>query len=988
MFIRVGDRQPVELSGKQSALLASLLLNVNSVVSQSRLLAALWENPPPSAVANLQSYVARLRRALPPGARILTRGSGYVLQTAPEEVDLLAFDEEVRQARLQAERGEARAAIEGFRRALALWRGSPAEGARLWGDMPARVTDLAERRTEAQLDYAEIRLDLGPDQEVIDDLRDLLSGQPLRERAWHLLMLAHARAGQRDRALEAYRQARGVLVRELGIEPGRDLRQLQATILNGGLPSATAGPPGGAVCQLPPDIADFVGRREELAAAVGTLRTDPAAAVPSCAISGQGGVGKTALAVHVAHLLRPDFPDGQLYVNLRGAGIHRVDPEEALGRFLRALGVDSAAVPSGLDQRAELYRDRLANRRYLVVLDDAADEGQISPLLPGTPGCAVLITSRQRLPALPAARMIDLPVMPSGEALELLRRLIGAGRAATEPGDAARLVDLCGGLPLAVRIAGAKLAARPHWSLGRLVTRLSDTGSRLRQLSHGSQEVRASLAVGYQGLTPAARRLFRLLGLIEAPDFTVWTAAALLDLPHREAEDLTEQLADVRLLDVAGLDPSGQTRFRFHDLTRAYARECAEAEEHADERSAAVLRALSAWLTLARQAHVRLCGGDYRLPRGRSPLWQPEIVVRDPLAWVEAERAGIVAGVRQSAALGADELCWELASSVVSLFETRSFYDEWRTTHETALGSARAAGNVRGQATVLNGLAELFLAQYDMRRSEEFLEESLELFEKAEDGHGHALALVNMAELRGLQGRHADALACYDQAAEALALTGDRGTEIAVLRGIGRIHVSQGRLDLAAPVVRRAMRLAEDTGDVRSCEFARVLLGEIELARGDSAAAESCFSLAMACFDGLGFPRGTAYASLALASARLAQRDFTGAERFLRRSLAVYRNVGERLGEARVLLTFAELRRLQRRFDEAVATLTGVVAICRAAPFPRRHGHALRALGEVHRDAGDLPAAVSAWRRSLEVLRAISSSEAGEVAALIERHGG
>ncbi|MFB9630539.1 AfsR/SARP family transcriptional regulator [Nonomuraea helvata] len=999
VFIRVGDRQPVELSGKQSALLASLLLNVNSPVSQDRLLAALWEKPPPSAVANLQSYVAQLRKTLPPGAPLLTKGSGYLLQTGAGEVDLLAFDEGVRQARLDAERGDARAAAEGFRRALALWRGGPAEGSRLWGDMPARVSELEERRTAARLDYAEARLVIGPHQEVIDDLRHLLTDQPLRERAWHLLMLALARTGQRDRALEAYRQAREVLVRELGIEPGTELRRLQATILRGEPPSAAAGPQ--AVCQLPPDVADFVGRGEEVAAAVEALCEYRAAAVPLCAISGQGGVGKTALAVHVAHLVRHDFPDGQLYINLRSAGNHRVDPEEALGRFLRALGVDSAAVPSGLDQRAELFRDKLANRRYLVVFDDAADEGQVHPLLPGTPGCAVLITSRHRLSALPAARRIDLPVMPSGEALELLRHLIGADRAAEAPGEAGMLVHLCGGLPLAVRIAGAKLAARPHWSLSQLVTRLNDTGSRLRQLSHGSQEVRASLAVGYQGLTPAARRLFRLLGLLEAPDFAAWTAAALLDLPHGEAEDLIEELADARLLDVAPRDPSGHTRypddppepdpsrhtrFRFHDLTRMYARECAEADEPEDERTAAVRRALSACLALTRQAHVRLCGGDYRLLRGDSPLWQPEIVVRDPLAWVEAERASIVAGVRQSAALGADELCWELAASAVSLFETRSLYDEWRTTHETALRATRASGDVRGQASVLNGLARLSIAQYDMVRSERLLEESLQLFEKAEDGHGHALALVNMGELRGLQGRHTDALACYNQAADALARTGDRGTEITVVRGIGRIHVSQGRLDLAAPFVRRAMRLAEDIGDVRSCEFARVLLGEIDLARGDRTAAENSFSRAMASFDTLGFPRGTAYASLALATARLAQRCFTDAERLLHQSLAIYRNVGERLGEARALLTFAELRRLQRRFDEAVATLTDVVAICEATPLPRRRGHALRALGEVHRDAGNLPAAVNAWRRSLEILDAISSSEAGEVAALIERY--
>ncbi|MBT2231530.1 BTAD domain-containing putative transcriptional regulator [Nonomuraea sp. NEAU-A123] len=1007
--VRLGGQQSVELSGKQSVVLASLLLNVNATVSRDRLIAALWENAPHSAVSNLQTYVAQLRKVLPAGTRLLTKGSGYLLQASAEEVDLLIFDQEVRLARLAAERGEAGAAAERFERALALWRGQPAEGTPLGGDLLARVAEVEERRTETLLDYAEVKLVLGAHKGIIDDLRRLLAEQPLREKAWYLLMLAHARAGQRDKALDTYRRARDVLVEELGVEPSKDLQDLQSMILGGGLPPIAPEPRVRGICQLPPDIADFVGRQGELASAIEALgparqrattpepagaepaRIPPTQTVPLCVISGQGGVGKTALAIHIAHHVRHDFPDGQLYMNLRGGENRPTDPEEALGRFLRALEVDSATVPSGLDQRAELYRAKLANGRYLVVLDDAADEGQLYPLLPGTPGCAVLITSRHRLTGLPAARMIDLPMMPSGEALELLRHLIGADRAAEASGDADTLVQLCGGLPLAVRIAGAKLAARPHWGLDQLVTRLSDTRNRLRQLSHGSQAVRASLAVGYQGLTSPARRLFRLLGLVEAQDFAAWSAAALLDMPYAEAEELIEQLVDVRLLDVAGHDPSGQARFRFHDLTRAYARECAETEESENERIAAIRRALSAWLALTRQAHARLCGGDYRLPYGRSPLWSPdpEIVerhVRDPLAWVEAERAGIVTAVSQSAALEADELCWELASSAMHLFETRSFYDEWRATHETALLCARSSGNVRGQATILNGLAGLFLARDDMPRSGEALEEALGLFEKAEDRHGHALVLVNLAELHRLQGRYAQALELYEQATEDVARVGDHGTEIAILRGIGHIHFNQGRHDLAGPYLRRAVRLADDIGDVRSRGFARIILGEIDLARGDSAAAEAGFSQAMAYFDTLGFPRGTAYATLGLASARLAQHDLADAERLLQRALAIYENVGESLGRARVLFAWAELRRLQGRFDEAVATLTDVIAICQAIPAPRRHGLALRALGDVHRDAGDRSAAMDAWRSSLAVLEATSSPEAKEVAALIKQH--
>lgn len=296
---------------------------------------------------------------------------------------------------------------------------------------------------------------------------------------------------------------------ELGVEPGADLRRLQAMILDGKLQPVALGSPRGGICQLPLDIADFVGRREELAAAAGTLcrehgraeaappaRKPPTPTVPVCVISGQGGVGRTALAVHIAHHVRRDFPDGQLYVNLRGEDSRRTDPEEALGRLLRALGVDSGAIPVGVDQRAELYRANLADRRYLVVLDDAADEEQLDPLLPGTPGCAVLITSRNRLTGLPAAQIIDLQVMPPGEALQLLRHIIGAERAAEAPQDADTLVELCAGLPLAVRIVGAKLAARPHWGLHPAGPRREPARLHRRPRRHGARVRRRPTPAG------------------------------------------------------------------------------------------------------------------------------------------------------------------------------------------------------------------------------------------------------------------------------------------------------------------------------------------------------------------------------------------------------------------------------------------------------------------------------------------------------------
>ncbi|GAB2957937.1 BTAD domain-containing putative transcriptional regulator [Nonomuraea fastidiosa] len=990
---RRADGREVALKGKEYALLTALLLNAGVPVSRRRLIDALWETPPASAVPNLQTHVARVRKTFAADIRLSTVGPGYLLEVAPGELDLLVFEQETRRARAEMEQGDLAAAVHRFEQALRLWRGRPAEGVQLHDWALSRAAELEERLGETRLDRAEAMLGIGLHTEVIGELRPFLAEQPLSERAWRLLMLAYARAGQRHRALEAYRQARERLVGELGIEPGEELRRLQAVILADALPAA--GPERRRpVCQLPPVHADFVGRQAEVAtvtAALSSVRGDDSSAPPVSAISGPGGVGKTTLAVHVAHRLRGEFPDGQLYIDLRGAERHPLDPAEALARFLRALGLDSSALPGDLDQRAELYRERLADSRYLVVLDNAADEAQLRPLIPGTRGCAVLITSRHRLAALPAAQRVDLDVLPVEDAVELLGNIIGADRTARSPDDARDLVRLCGGLPLAVRIAGARLAARPHWSLGHLVSRMSDVRGRLSQLSHGSDEVRASIGLGYQGLPPQAQRMFRRLGLLEAPEFPVWAGAALLDTTEEAAEQLIEQLADVRLLDVAGHGADGAVRFRFHDLTRAYARERAEEEEDEHERAAALRRAFSGWVALTRHAHGRLCGGDYRVVHGDGITWRPgqasaDRLAGDPLAWIEAERANVVAGVRQCAALGFGELSWDWATSAMNLFETRGLHDEWRATHEAALHAARASGDIRGQAAMLHGLARLRFTQDDLAGCAAALEEALELFEKAGDRHGHALALVTMAEVDRIQGRNADALARYEQAAEGLARAGDRSTEITVVRGIGRIHFNQGRLELAEPFIRRAIRLADDTGDVRSREFTRIVLGEIELARGDLAAAEGSFRRALDGLDTLGFPSGIAYAALGLAEARLAQHDVAGAERLLRRSLGIYRDTGDRVGQARVLFTTAELRRRQRRLPEAAATLREVIGICRAIPAPRRQGLALRALGDVHRDRGDLQAASDAWREALEVLRATNAPEAAEVAALLEPH--
>ncbi|MFB4270856.1 BTAD domain-containing putative transcriptional regulator [Nonomuraea sp. GTA35] len=382
----------------------------------------------------------------------------------------------------------------------------------------------------------ELELRLGRHHEIAGELADLVAEHPLRERLCALLMLALHHDGRTAEALEAYRRTRTALVEELGLEPGAALRRLEHAILTGddalAPPASSAGRAAGPVRprQLPPDVADLTGRDEIAAGMRELLRTAPdGTAVTVVAISGQAGVGKTTLAVHVAHAVSGAFPDGQLYADLRGGWqAHRAGPDEVLARFLRALGMAGSEIPRGADERAKEYRSRLAGRRLLVVLDNAADEAQVRPLIPGTPSCAVLVTSRAKLAGLPGARLVELGVLDTSRAVELLGRIAGAGRVAAEAGAARELVRLCGGLPLALRIMGARLVVHGRATIAELARRLADESRRLDELSYGDLEVRGSLSYSFHRLSPRAKRLLCLLAHLYAPDVSAWTCAALL----------------------------------------------------------------------------------------------------------------------------------------------------------------------------------------------------------------------------------------------------------------------------------------------------------------------------------------------------------------------------------------------------------------------------------------------------------------------------
>lgn len=584
---------------RQRVVLAVLALRANRVTSVEYLSEAVWgPKPPQTARGQIQTCVSALRRLLDkagcPGA-LETRHPGYLLHLSPEQLDAARFDQLLTRAAVRTREGALGAAAADLREALALWRGAPLS------DLDSDVVRgysvvLAERHRSAKVERIRLDIELGRHAEVVAELQELVGQESLSEAPHRLLMLALQRCGRVTEALDAYRRARALFVDHLGIEPG-GLAELEHAILSDTLPSAPAVPATGGTSdnglvprQLPTNIADFVARDAELARIVRFL--DPGSRPPSAvrvvSIAGQGGVGKSVLAVRAAHACVDRFPDGQLYASLRGS-----TSAEVWVRLLRGLGVRSDSVPEDPQACAELYRSRLAGRRMLVVLDDAVDEAQVTDLLPGSPTCAVIVTSRPRLAGLPGACRVDLGVFDDDRSLDLLRRVVGEERVEAERGAAVQIARLCGGLPLALLIAGARLVARPHWPLVHLAHRLADENSRLDELTHAGLELRANISESHRDLSPRAALLLRLLSMIEAPAFTVWMAAALLDTQVEEAENLLESLVDAQLLSAGD-----ERRYHVHELVRIHAKELLRADVPLAGRQTALGRLLGAWLAL------------------------------------------------------------------------------------------------------------------------------------------------------------------------------------------------------------------------------------------------------------------------------------------------------------------------------------------------------------------------------------------------------
>ena len=690
--LRVDVLGPVAVSGEDAvvpdladapaALLGLLALHPNENVPRHSIVDALWdEKPPRSAIGIVQTYVSRLRSVLGSvrdlhGECLVRDRIGYRLILAESQLDLLQFRRLVESARTSRADGNVEQACGDLEQALELWRGEPLADIGILHNHPA-VIALAEERTAATLEYADAASSAGWHDRALPHLRVLARRDPLDEAVHARLVIGLAGTGRQAEALRTYQELQRRLDEELGMLPGTVLRAAHAKVLHQEIPAhaGSARPVGTArpwapVFRLPAAPADFTCRAaecEQLITAVSPAAGQPG--VPRVAISGLPGVGKTSLALYAAHKVRAQFPDGQLWVQLSGASACPRDAGDVLRELLRMLGVSESAVPDDHSERAACYRSRLAGRRVLVVADDAATAAQVGPLIPGTAGCALLVTSRARLEGLDAAHLMPLDVMTPDDAVSLLTRIVGSHRVAAEPRAAGEIVQACGMLPLAVRIVATKLAARPPWPLAAMVRRITGHNDRLRELETGELSVRASIASSYESLPDHPRRAFSLLARLGPADFAEWVVGALLDEP--DVADVIDELVGRSLLTPLGTDSTGEPRYQLHDLLREYAAERLD-DEPASGQNDALGRLFDSWLQLAMLAADRL-PPEAAFPRpARQP--PPSIIpgetarrlTADAIAWFTTEQANLRAAVKQARHTGRLDSAHQLTSHQIA----------------------------------------------------------------------------------------------------------------------------------------------------------------------------------------------------------------------------------------------------------------------------------------------------------------------------------
>jgi DNA-binding SARP family transcriptional activator/tetratricopeptide (TPR) repeat protein len=930
--IEVDDRILTLPRRRERSLLGLLLLELDRVVPVDRLAELLWDGEPPErARRTIHGHVWRIRRRLAEAGaaahayELITVGDGYRLSAAPEAVDAHRFRALVDAA---ATLPDPAARIDLLRSGLALWRGPVlAQAASDW--LRSRLgADLEERRLAAVEDLMADSLALRRERTVLPSLAEIAASHPGRERLIDLYMQALHRVGRKAEALAVYDRTRAFLTDELGIDPGPALRERHRAILRD--EPAPEPPPVDPVHpivprQLPAAVAHFVGRAGELAGLRPDRLTDPDRPSPVVVIDGTAGVGKTTLAVHIAHQIADAYPDGQLYIDLHAytVGIAPIDPGHALERMLRALGVPGSQIPVGVDERAGLYRSRLAGQRILIVLDNAASERQVQPLLPGAPGCLVLVTSRRRLAGLDHAHALSLDLLPLPDAVSLLAQATRRDRLAEQdPTQLAEIVQLCGRLPLAISIAAARLRSHATWEAKHLAERLRDQLHRLSELAAGQRSVTAALDLSYEQLPVDQRRMYRMLGLHPGADFDGYAAAALADTGLAEANRLVDQLVETNLLQEP--EPG---RYRFHDLTRVHAGGTALTVDPEPARRAALHRLLDHY------RHTASVAMDVAHPyeRGRRPL-VPRAATATPdlpdparaAEWLDTALPNLLVVARYAGDHGWPEHSWHLSATLYRHMRTRSSY--------------QAAGTLYGRALSV-----------------------------AQDAPAEVDALIGLGWVHRMQGRHGEATADYERALAITRAMGDGARESEAHCGLGEIHLTQSRYDEASEHFQRAQETGARAGH-RSVELSALTwLGHTCWLRSRFAEALDQLARALKIARSIGYRSGEVNALNGLGHTHWQQGDDQRAAHYYREALEIARATGDRAGVQDSLAGLGRAHRRTGRFAEAVDCYQQALALARTTGNRNAQLGGLTGLGAVHRRLGQSDRAADDYRELLDI---------------------
>jgi DNA-binding SARP family transcriptional activator/tetratricopeptide (TPR) repeat protein len=1014
----VGDERLALGGPKPRLLLAALLTEPGRVVPTERIVDIVWgDNPPETSRALIHTYISSLRRVLNrPGAEevIVTRPPGYLVRVGPDELDSAVFERVVGCARQDAQAGRHAEAAEQFRTGERLWQGAAYGGI---GESPlaAEAARLDELRLAAIDERITSEKALGRNDDLVVELTALVGTNPTHERLRAHLMVVLYRLGRQADALATYRQGREALIEELGIEPGPELRRIHDAILRGepellGPPTkppvelavSEPGPPGGSStadlprpeiaalprpeipAQLPGFPADFTGRTAEIAELQARLlrQTD---APTACVIAGKGGAGKSTLALRVAHEISDRFDGGQLYAELRGTTDTPAQPVEVLGRFLRALGVDPATLPESLDERVERFRTAVAGRRILVVLDDAANEPQVRPLLPGGAANAVVVTSRRRLAGLAGAIHVELDVLDTAAATTMLARIAGEERVVAEPAAAQQIVALCGCLPLAVRIVGARLATRRHWTLESMAGRLADERRRLDELSVADQQVRAGIEISYRGLDLEAQSGLRGLGTLGLPDFPGWVVGCLLNKSIEDGEEIVDQLVDAQLIDFARVDAVGQMRYRLHELVGVYARERASLEDEPDIAAASIRRVVGCWLWLIGQISDSAPTGAIPLNPPMPELYSPDPAIAKPIlaspgAWLDAEQEMLVTAVERAASLDLADVSVALATALCgSVFAVGNLFESWARTHAAALTAARRAGDRAAEATLLVQLGQLRCDQDRYSDSHEYLIEALTIFRDLGDQRGEATALAALGSTCREQGRLKEAMHFLRQAHGYFQTNAlDPGIGFAG-RLIGSTRLEQGEFTTARADLVEAVTAYRRFGCRRGEALTLRSLSLVHRAIGELDEAHALSVEALTIFGAIGDELLEAYAQQSLAKTLIRLGRGEEALGMLDEAQQTCGRLGDQWGEAFVLRTRGELHLAAGRWAAADADLTESRRRWIALDVPLFRARTERDLAALRTAEGNPSAAEELRSTAMETFRIYGAREYREL---------